>query len=124
MDSQDSVRSPPMPNPEEFEVPEQEEPYNANDPKMVNAARKKAARLHADKIEVIKALMGIPRSRKWMYDLLESCYIFGNPFVPGSPDSTAFNLGQANIGKRLLADIMEADPDKYVLMCKEANARK
>lgn len=102
---------------------ETEKPYDASDPKAVNNARKKAGRKKADELEAVRVVMGTAQGRAWMFNLLESCMIFGNPFVPGQPDSTAFNLGQANVGKRLLSDIMVAAPEQYMAMCKEGNSK-
>lgn len=102
---------------------ENERPYDASDPQAVNLARKKSSRRTADRLEMVKAMMELPRGREWMYNLLDSCFIFGNPFVPGQPDSTAFNLGMANVGKRILQDINTAAPDQYMLMLKEAKGK-
>lgn len=101
---------------------EAEKSYDASDPSSVNKARQRAGRKKASELEVISTIMSTTQGRAWMYGILESCMIFGNPFVPGQADSTAFNLGMANIGKRILQDIMKAAPDQYLKMCKEGTA--
>lgn len=96
-----------------------EKPYDASDPKAVNNARKKAGRKKASELEVVRTIMSTTQGRAWMYSLLESCFIFGNQFVAGMPDSTAYNCGMSNVGKRIMQDIMKSAPDLYLKMCKE-----
>lgn len=98
---------------------EAEQPYDASDPKQVNKARQKAGRRKATELDVVRTVMGTTQGRSWMYSVLEMCMIYGNPFVPGQPDSTAFNLGMANVGKKLMQDIMSAAPEEYLKMCNE-----
>jgi hypothetical protein len=50
--------------------------------------------------------------------------IYGNPFVPGQADTTAFNLGMANVGKRIMGDILKAAPEQYLKMCKEGSTER
>lgn len=101
-----------------------EKPYDASDPKSVNTARRKAGRRKASELEVVRTIMSTVQGRAWMYAILESCMIYGNPFVPGQPDATGFNLGQANVGKRLLGDIMNSAPENYLKMCNEAKSNQ
>jgi len=96
------------------------QPYNAADPKQVNEARKKAARRKKKMAEVTKAIMSTPEGRMWMMDVLESCKVFGNPIVAGDPHFTYHNIGEQNIGKKLLQDVNDAAIDEYVMMIKEA----
>lgn len=98
--------------------------YDASNPAEINLARKKYSRKKANRLEVIKALMDLPQGRAWMYDLLEFCHIYHTPFVAGQPDSSAFRAGEQNIGQKILADVVEASPDGYLSMCKEAKANK
>ncbi len=98
--------------------------YNADDPKQIKKAKKKAEFNDALKLDVIRGVMSTPAGRWWVYGFLDSCFIYGNPFVPGEPDTTAFNLGAANIGKILLADVQVACPDLYLTMINEAKGQK
>lgn len=98
-----------------------EQPYDANDPKQVNAARKKAARQRKAELDFVYAIMSQPQGRKWMWDLIATCKSFGNPIIPGDPYLTYTNLGAQNIGKKLLQDIWEGAPDQYLDMVKENN---
>lgn len=94
--------------------------YNANDENQVKKAKKEAEFNDALKLDVIRNVMRTAAGRRWLYGILDMCYIYGNPFTPGQSDVTAFNLGQANIGKILLADIQAATPDLYLTMIQEA----
>lgn len=96
--------------------------YNADDPKQVKKAKDRAELDEAMKLDVLKNIMGIPAGRKWIYSILERCHIYGNPFVPGQADSTAFNLGESNIGRIFLADVQAAASEDYLVMLREAKA--
>lgn len=96
--------------------------YNADDPKQVAAAVKQAEFDNALKLDVVRSIMETPSGRKWIYSILERCHIYGNPFVPGQSDSTAFHLGEANIGRIFLADVQEAASEFYLTMLKEAKS--
>lgn len=100
-----------------------EEPYNASDPKAVNRARKKAARLEKENLRVVQALMQNKETRAWVYKELFECYIFEDPVVAGDVHMTYLNLGVQRRGKALLAQVMNF-PDEYVLMIKEAQRRR
>lgn len=96
--------------------------YNADDKKQVEKARKEAEFSESLKLDVVRGIMATPAGRKWIYGILERCHIYGNPFSPGQPDSTAFNLGEANIGRIFLADVQAAASEDYLVMLREAKA--
>lgn len=98
---------------------EREKPYDASNPQQVNEARKKAGRKKKARLEMIAGIMELKAGRLWMYDLLASCHVGGTPFVQGDPYATHLKIGELNVGNRLLADIGESAPDKYMLMLKE-----
>lgn len=102
---------------------EQEKPFDASDPKQVNESRKKAGRKNRERLEFIEGMMSIPQGRKWIWELMESCFIHSNPLVANDTHGTYFNLGQQNIGKRVLADVQQF-PELYVRMCNEMRSRK
>lgn len=103
---------------------EAQTPYDASDPQQVNTARKKASRKNAKRLEVVAALMQHKDGRRWIHEQLDWCHIYGNPVIPGDTHATYFNLGQENIGKRLLADVVAAAPEQYILMLQEAKESK
>ena len=97
-------------------------PYNAGDRKDVRRAEK-AARLSAvQRQSAVEGIMSVVGGRHWMHDILVSCHCFATTFT-GDPYTTAYNEGQRSVGLLLLADIMQACPDNYVLMMREANER-
>lgn len=98
--------------------------YDASNPAAINLARKKYSRKKANRLHVIKALMDLPQGRAWMYDLLEFCHIYHTPFVAGQPDSSAFRAGEQNVGQKILSDVVEANPDAYMQMCKESKINR
>jgi len=94
--------------------------YNADDPKQVNRARKKAAREKLQHDEVIRGIMSVKEGRKWIYHILEFSCMFGNPIASGDPYSTYANIGMANIGKMIWSEVEDAAPEFCTLMLKEA----
>lgn len=97
--------------------------YDANDEKQVKKARKQAEFDKGLELSVINGLMQTAAGRRWIYGKLDRCHIYGNPFVEGSPDKTAFNLGEANVGRMFLADVQEAASAEYLLMLQEAKGQ-
>lgn len=100
-----------------------EKPYDSSDPASVNDARKGAGRKKRARLEFVKAMLDLPEGRKWLWELMEKCYIFGNPVIANDPYATYFNLGQQNVGKLLLQDSQQF-PEEYAKMCNEARNRK
>ncbi len=96
--------------------------YNADDPKQVRAAKKKAEQSESLKFEVIKNVMGTPAGRAWIYEQLAAAHIFSTTFIQGSPDGSAFAEGERNCGLRLLADVQVAASEFYLQMITEAKA--
>lgn len=101
---------------------EAEKPYNASDPDAVNIARVKSGRRREKRLRVIEGMMDIPEGRLWLYDLLLTCHVFSTPYVRGDSDASHIQMGEQNIGLRVLSDISVAAPDKYMLMIKEGKS--
>ena len=101
-----------------------EQPYNAASKKEVNDARKKEARLRKEELSYVNKIMSTREGRKWMLNMLNICKTFTNPIVAQDTHYTYHNLGEQNIGKKLLQDINDAAPDQYILMMKEARGAK
>lgn len=66
----------------------------------------------------IREIMAFRKGRRFMWRMLENAGIYKSSFALENA-IMAFNEGQRNIGLMLLADIMEAAPEKYNLMMKE-----
>lgn len=106
------------------ELPEEEKPFDAADPKVVNDARKRGARLRKKRIDFVKAMMGTHEGRMWTYDMLTMGHIAEPTHTPGDPYATAFKEGERNFANKILCDISEAAPEKYMLMMAEGRAEK
>lgn len=97
-----------------------ERPFDAGDAQQVNERNKKLGRKRKEKEHYIKTIMATPQGRAWTLELLESCKIFGSPLVPGDPYFTYHNIGEQNVGKKLLQDINNSAPQEYILMMQES----
>lgn len=107
----------------EIEAAEMEtKPYNAADPEQVNDARKRSGRRKSKSLEFVEAMMKLKEGREWLWDMMGQCNIFGNPLVKGDTHETYFQLGQQDIGKRILSQV-QAFPELYVQACKETGEK-
>lgn len=100
-----------------------EQTFDASDPLQVNNARKKAGRKKREDLDFIQGVMSLAQGRKWVYEFLKECDVYGNPIVQGDTHATYFNLGKRNIGQLLLQDVQQFD-DYYLKMLKEARERQ
>jgi hypothetical protein len=80
------------------------------------AARERQRKLYID--DFVKAGLSTPQGRAYMYWLLEVSKTNYQPFT-GNALTTSFNCGEMNIGKQVLAHIIEVAPDDYLKMLKE-----
>ena len=96
------------------------EKFDASDPDQVNKRKSEVGRRQKADDDVIIALLGNGDGRSWMWRLLERCHVLSQPFDPESDRITAFRLGEMNICQMLLADVLRAAPDSYLLMAKES----
>jgi hypothetical protein len=67
-------------------------------------------------------LMATDQGREWLYDMLNGCNTFGNPFNPDT-HATAYNCGALYIGQSIEQDILRFSADSYAIMRKEAMER-
>lgn len=100
-----------------------DESYDTSNPQEVNKQRKKSARTRADRLEFVKAAMGLEQGRAWFYDLLNFCKVVATPYT-NDPYDTAFRCGMQNIGLMVLSDIQQAAPEQYIQMISENKSRK
>jgi len=96
-----------------------EEPFDAGDPKSVKKHTKDAKARETKRIEFIKSAMLLEGGRLFFYDLLMKTNCFGQPFVSGKADQTAFNCGEMNVGLQVLSDVNFNCPKEYLLMIEE-----
>lgn len=94
-------------------------PGAAADPRLIKKkvldSRLRARRDADDLRQILSTLAG--RRLVWRY--LTICHVFETAFN-NSGSVTAFNLGEQNIGLKLLAEINETDPEAYLKMLKES----
>lgn len=109
---------------DDFNPPEEYVPYDASDPKAVNAARKKASRLRKKRTDFVRAMMDRHEGRMWVYDYLVMGHVAEPTHTPGDPYATAYKEGERNVANRMLYDISEAAPDQYMVMMKEGREEK
>lgn len=75
-------------------------------------------------IEDLRAVMSTREGRRFVWRMLGQAKVFHNCFVPGSPDTTAYNEGCREFGLILLQEIMAQCPGSYLTMQKEAMANE
>lgn len=86
--------------------------------RLYRSQKKKA---EADQLEVdeaVRALLSVPRGRKYLWWLLTIGKIGTQPFAPNALN-TSFNCGELNVGNQILAHIISVDPAGYVRMMQE-----
>jgi hypothetical protein len=98
----------------------EEAPYSADDPVQVKKRTTKAKEAAERTLEDWRWLLADKRGRRIAWKLLEDAGIFRTSFDRDSNGQTAFNEGQRNIGLRVLAQAMQADPSAYERMTREA----
>jgi hypothetical protein len=98
--------------------------YAADDPVAENNQRREAARVSREDADVMRYIMATKPGRAWLFRFLAKCNIMGDSFVPGQADSTAFRLGQENIGKQVWLSAQSASIDDYLTMIKEQQAEE
>ena len=62
-------------------------------------------------------LMSDRRGRRFIWNLLDRTGMYRNPFTGNS--ETFFRCGAMNVGKQLMADILEFTPEQYLTMLEE-----
>lgn len=69
-------------------------------------------------------LMGAPRGRRWMHELIfTKCHVGHISHVPRDTHSTAFNEGARSIGEALLEEIRSKHHALYIKMLEEHDVR-
>lgn len=62
------------------------------------------------------------QGREVLYDLMRGNFMIDrSPFVPGSPDTTAYNCGQRDVVVRIL-EILKMDPNDFIELEREENS--
>ena len=96
--------------------------YNAANRKDVRRLEKQAKLDERARLDTTRSLMASAAGRQWVYESLRDCHVFASSFSLNAQE-VAFKEGERNVGLRLLNDIMNASPDEYITMMREANVR-
>lgn len=97
--------------------------YSSDDPKDIKERKqqeKNAVSLEADDL---KYLMSLAQFRRFMWNMLEFCQVFGVADPHAAERATGFFDGQKNVGLKHFANIQEHCPDRFAEMTKEANKK-
>jgi hypothetical protein len=92
--------------------------FNASDESQVKDRKRKDERLRDIELADVKKIMGSYEGRRFMWRLLDRAGVFRTSFTGNS--TTFFNEGMRNIGLIVLADVMAACADQYVVMMNES----
>ena len=95
---------------------------NAADPRQVRRAERKERSTESRRLAAYRATLGTPEGRFVFWDLLTKARIYESIFHP-SGSSLYYNTGRQDFGHELIADLLRADEDGYVLMEREQRAR-
>ena len=101
---------------------EAEPQFDAADPESVNKAKKKAGRNRRARLEFVATIMRDREGRRWAHEFLQVGHVFASSFVQGDPHATSFREGERNMAQRLLADIVAAAPEQWLVMMSEAKS--
>jgi hypothetical protein len=92
--------------------------FNAADEAQVTQRKRKDERVRDIELADIKQLMDSVQGRRFVWRLLDRTGVFRTSFTGNS--TTFFNEGMRNIGLIVLADVMAACADQYVVMMNES----
>lgn len=97
--------------------------YSAANRKDIRAAEKVQKAIEASRQSVLVGLMSTIEGRAYIWDDLEFCHVFVDPFL-GDALGDAFQKGIRTVGLRLLDRLMTFCPDQFILAMREANERR
>ncbi len=81
---------------------------------------KKAIDGDKDRERDLNFIMGSPRGRRWIYELIHTkCHVGQISHVPRDTHSTAFNEGARSVGNALLEELRSAHHALYIKMLEE-----
>jgi hypothetical protein len=92
---------------------------NAADPAQVGKAREREREQEHDARADLSTLMGQAYGRRIVWRLLGECGVFRSSFHT-SGSTVYFLEGRRDVGLRLMADVLQAAPEAYLLMQSEA----
>jgi hypothetical protein len=97
--------------------------FDASNPRHVKAMEKAAKDAETARLGFLQFALSTEGGRRWFYDTLAACHVFSSPWSE-SPARRDFLCGEHNIGIRIMADIMTANPSAFTQMMEEHYARE
>ena len=91
---------------------------NISDETEIKKNREKNNRVDEKYNDDVKNLLNMPSGRRFIWMQLVRCGIYEESAV-SSGSWTYYNEGKRAIGLQILADIMKADDEKYLVMIRE-----
>lgn len=92
---------------------------NAADPEQVKSAVRKEKFNRDTELNDIRQVLSSLQGRRFVWKYLGVCGVDRISFGNGN-DNTNFLEGQRNVGLKLKADIVDADPEYFLQMIKES----
>jgi len=87
--------------------------FDGSDRKQVRAREKELKIAEGNRLAYTRRVMQDTPGRKWMHDLLTRCHIWSTAFAAGQPDTTAFRLGEQNLGLQIFADVIVFPKNRF-----------
>jgi hypothetical protein len=97
--------------------------YDAGDRRHVERREKIAKTARLQRNEDFRWLMGDPRGRRFVWDLLAKAGLFRSSLA-STAELTAFNEGRRDVGLAVLADLTRLCPGQYARMQAEAISKQ
>jgi hypothetical protein len=91
---------------------------DTSDPRQVEKAIKAAKTKDEVREEGLRQLMSSVQGRVWLHSFLMKAPVLGSTFSR-DPYQTAFNCGEQNIMRQLVAELHECSTELYLVMMKE-----
>jgi len=94
---------------------------NAADPEQVHAGAHKSKRRAEKELDDLRRILDTPFGRRviWRY-LDQVCGVFRLSHMGEQTHETAFNEGNRNVGNTLMAEVLKASPEAFLVMRSEA----
>jgi len=90
---------------------------NAADEDQIKDQSQKQKFRREREVNDIRSMLGTTEGRRFLWRLMEKCGVYRESFTGSS--ETFFLEGKRSIGLFVIAEIMDAEPEAYLLMIKE-----
>lgn len=90
---------------------------NAADEGQVQEATRDAKLRRERELNDLRSVLNTVEGRRFLWRILEFCGLYKTSFTGSS--ETFFLEGQRNVGIKLITEIIETEPEAYLLMMKE-----